>query len=254
MIHDYQHYRYDKHRIQEVIFEAKFSTENFDSTVPGRFYEKVSAEFPAKNDLKTITVSLGTAPPDTPPIAPQAPIMQTWNDKRTECLQLGPGIIAANILNYSYQGWESFKQTIDLLLNSYLQCTQPQSAKRIGLRYINRFVFPEKTIDLSNYFNLKFTLPQIVSNVSAFELNLINNYNHEGYDITTRIKFSSDALRLEEHGVAFILDIDSFVIDKIPVEHDGILHISELCHEYLKAVFEGTLMEKTRILLGGIKL
>lgn len=254
MISDYQRYKYEKHCIQEAIFEAKFSTENFGMAVPGLCYEKVRHEFPETNDLKTITVTLGAAPPDTPPIVQQAPIMQMWNDKRTECLQLGPGIISANILNYSYQGWDSFTHTIDLLLKSYLQSTHPQSTKRVGLRYINRFIFPETNVILSDYFNLNINLPTVVSNINAFDLNVINNYNYEGYEITTKLRFSSDALKPDEQGVASILDIDSFVINKISVDYQEIMKITKLCHEYLKAVFEGTLQDKTRALLGGVKI
>ena len=163
MIPDYQRYRYEKHRIQEAIFEAKFSTENFDSTVPGLFYEKVRHEFPAKNDLKNIIISLGTSPmpPDAPPIIPQSPTMQMWDDKRTKCLQLGAGIISANILNYNYQGWDNFKQIVNLLVTSYFQSTQPQSTKRLGVRYINRFVFPEEKITISDYFNLNISSPKL---------------------------------------------------------------------------------------------
>jgi uncharacterized protein (TIGR04255 family) len=139
-------------------------------------------------------------------------------------------------------------------LNSYLQSTHPQSTKRVGLRYINRFIFPEKNIVLSDYFNLNINLPTVVSNINAFDLNVINNYNYEGYEITAKLRFSSDALKPDEQGVAFILDIDSFVINKIPVEYQDIMKITHLCHEYLKAVFEGTLQDKTRMLLGGVKI
>lgn len=254
MIPDYQLYRYEKHRIQEAIFEAKFSTENFDSTVPGQFYERVRHEFPEKNDLKNIIVSIGTAPPDSAPIIAQAPTIQTWNDKRTKCLQLGAGVISANILDYSYQGWESFKKTIDLLLNSYFQCTQPHSSKRVGVRYINRFVFPEENIMFSEYFNLNVSLPTLLKTINAFDLNLINSIPYEGHNITMKIRFSSDTLRPDEQGVAFILDIDSFVINTIPVDYAGILQIAGLCHDYLKAVFESTLQDKTRMFLGGVKI
>lgn len=230
MIPDYPRYRYEKHCIQEAIFEAKFSIEHFDNTVPGLFYEKVRHEFPEKNDLKTITVTLGSSPSDTPPI--QAPIMQTWNDKRTTCLQLGPGIISANILNYSYQGWENFTYNVDMLLKNYLQSTHPQVTKRVGLRYINRFIFPEKNIVLSDYFNLNINLPDVVRNMNAFDLNIINNYNSKDYEITTKLRFSSDALKPDEQGVALILDIDSFVINNIPVDYQEIMRITNLCHVF----------------------
>ena len=137
----YQRYHYKNAPLQEAIFEAKFSLESFDSTLPGQFFDKIRKKFPRKNDLNVITFAVGTTSSqvkDQPLI--QAPLMQAWNEERTSCLQIRPGIVAAN--DTKYLCWQKFTQSIDLLLSSYFDCAKPLETKKVGFRCINRFLIP----------------------------------------------------------------------------------------------------------------
>lgn len=246
----FQRYKYEKAPVQEAIFEAKFSCEDFDTALPGQFYEKVRSEFPEKNDLKAVMVTIGTASPleDNQPSSLQTPLLQAWNAERSSCLQIGPGIIAANSLKY--QEWESFTPAIKLLLNSYFEYAKPEISKRIGIRYINRFVIPENNVNLSEYFSIGISLPNTLVDSSAFDITLLKSTQFNNYEITTKLRFASDFLKLGENGVVFLLDIDSFVVKNIPTDPKCILQIADFCHDYLENVFESILHDKTRNLLG----
>lgn len=244
-------YQYKKAPLQEAIFEAKFSYENFDSALPGQFYEKVKTSFPDKNDLNVITIVVGTtsSQTDVQPTYPQIPLMQAWNAERSGCLQIGPGIITAN--EKKYQSWEKFTQSIKLLLNSYFDCIRPVIAKKIGIRCINRFLIPTDNVKLSDYFNIGLALPELLSGSSSFDITLTKESSYDTYDLITKIRFTTDPLKLGEAGVAFILDIDSFIVNNIPTDSKGILSIATLCHHHMKDLFESILNDKTRSLLEG---
>ncbi len=248
----YQRYHYKRAPLQEAIFEARFSVESPDVTLPGQFFEKIRKKFPKKNDLNILTFTFGTTPSnikDAPQI--QVPVMQAWNEERTNCLQMGPGIVTANNKNYIH--WEDFTQSVQLLLNSYFECTVPLETKKVGFRCINRFLIPEDNVVLTDYFRIGLTLPDTLLSSRAFEITLVKEVSHDGSDITTRIKFISDTLKPSETGIAFILDIESFVTQNINTNPKDILKTASSCHEYLKEVFESTLQSKLRNLLEGVK-
>ncbi len=242
----YQRYHYKNAPLQEAIFEAKFSLESFDSTLPGQFFDKIRKKFPRKNDLNVITFAVGTTSSqvkDQPLI--QAPLMQAWNEERTSCLQIGPGIVAAN--DTKYLCWQKFTQSIDLLLSSYFDCAKPLETKKVGFRCINRFLIPSESVAITDYFRLGLALPDSLFGSSGFDITLLKEFN----DIFAKIRFASDSLKPNENGVAFILDIDSFITKNIITDPKDILEKTLACHDLLKEIFESILQEKMRVLLDG---
>lgn len=248
----YQRYQYKNAPLQEVIIEAKFSNENYDVALPGRFFEKIRTKFPQKNDLKAITFLIGTSPPpNTEPPLMQAPIMQAWDDTRTSCLQIGPGIIAAN--ETKYLDWETFTDSIKVLLKGYFDCVQPLKTQKIGFRCINRFVIPEENVIISDYFRIGLALPNELQGSEGFGINLLKKILDENLEISIIVRFASDSLKDNESGFAFILDIDSFVTKDVGTNSKIILETASHCHDSLKYVFESILQDKMRVLLGGIR-
>lgn len=246
----YQRFLYKKAPLQEAIFEARFSLENFDVTLPGQIYEKIRKKFPKKNDLNIITVAVGTTPSHIkdPPLI-QAPIMQAWNEERTSCLQIGPGIVAAN--DNKYLDWKGFSESIELLLKSYFDYAKPCETRKVGFRCINRFLIPTNDVTITDYFRFGLALPDTLFGSNGFEVTLLKEFMHDGCDITARIKFASDSLKPNENGVAFLLDIESFTTQNINTNPSDILSKASSCHDLLKIIFESILQDKIRTLLDG---
>lgn len=246
-------YKYTKAPLLEAIFEAKFSHASFDSAIPGQFYEKIRSDYPEKNDLKLITIAIGTIPTQSENIysPPQLPSMQAWNKDKSSCLQIGPGIITAN--DKKYRSWEEFTPAINLLLQSYFECAKPLISKKVGVRCINRFLIPGDNVIISDFFCIGFALPNFLIESSAFDITLVQNFIHENYEINAKIRFATDTPKNEEKGIAFILDIESFVANDIPTEPKLLLEIASVCHLYLKDIFESILQNKMRELLEGVR-
>lgn len=252
MNNTYQRYKYKKPPLQEAIFEAKFSNEKLDITLPGQFFEKVRNEFPQKNNLDVITFTIGTKPAqmkDLPPV--QAPVMQAWNEERTRCLQIGPGIVTAN--DKKYLDWENFTKSIELLLNSYFECAQPLKTKKVGFRCINRFLIPENNIIISDYFRIGLALPNSLQASKGFEVNFLKIINYKEYEVNAKIKFASESLKPHENGVAFILDIECFTLNDTTTNKHNILEKAATCHYCLKEIFESLLQDKIRTIMEGFK-
>ncbi len=247
---NYKRYHYDKAPLQEAIFEAKFFDENYDVTLPGRFFDRVSSKFPEKKEIQNnaIIISSQRITVNKPPNL-QTPVIQAWNENHNRCLQVGPGIIAAN--DTAYLNWEVFSENIQLLLDKYFDCISPSSTQRVGYRCINRFLIPNENIVLSDYFRLNFSLPNELLNPKGLGLNISKEITFNKTNISVIVRFLSDSLRDNETGVALLLDIDSFVTENIDVDRHAILKTATHCHDLEKIIFESLLKDKLRELLGG---
>jgi uncharacterized protein (TIGR04255 family) len=229
-----------------------FSTENYDVALPGRFFEKIQTKFPLKNDIRLFPFPPGAnSIPNNDLSLLQAPRMQAWNESRTSCLQIGPGIIAAN--ETKYLDWETFTESIKMLLKGYFDCVQPLETQKIGFRCINRFVIPEEKVMISDYFRIGLALPNELQGVEGFGVNLFKKILNNNVEISVVIRFASDVLKIDERGMAFILDIDSYILKDLGTDARVILDAATQCHNSLKFVFESILQDKMRILLGGVR-
>lgn len=246
----YTRYQYENAPLKEVIFEAKFFDESYDLTLPGSFFQKVSAQFPNKKIIQHHTFILSNQPsPQEKPPPFQAPEIQAWNEQKNKCLQVGPGIIAAN--DKAYRNWENFSKNIKFLLDSYLECGSPTFLQRIGYRCINRILIPDSNVSVSDYFKLSFGLPNELLSPTELCFSFSKEFTYKEVNIGIIIRFATDPLVDNESGVAFILDIDSFITEDIDIKRDKILLATSICHDVEKIVFESLLKDKLRKLLGG---
>lgn len=252
---NYTRYHYERAPLQEVIFETKFFDESYDITLPGSFFESVSCEFPLKKTIQPNAFIFSNQPiTEEKPPQIQAPVIQTWNNKREKCLQVGPGIIAAN--DRAYKNWEDFSKTIKTLLDKYFDCASPSSLQRVGYRCINRILIPGKEIALADYFRIGFALPNELLDPNGLSFSISKELAFNDIKISVIVRFSTDSLKDCETGTALLLDIDTFVTEIIDVDIDkqAILEAATQCHDVEKIVFESLLKDKLRELLGGKKV
>lgn len=229
--------------IQEVVFEVKFATSSWDQTIPGGFYELVRAGFPEKRDLNQISILIqpaqGGKPPSPPPVV-QKPLMQTWNKSHTQVLQIGPGIAAANCMNYS--NWDAFSPSIDKLLSAFLKVAKPGSVSRVAMRFINKFEFPEGTLTLGDYFQFGISVPESIKQLAAFEISFLSLLSDEtgGYKAKTRV-----ATELSLAKPVVMLDIECFIEGVIDSKLDALLKVAKILHAKSKLVFTSFVTQRT---------
>ncbi len=255
----YKRYQYERSPIQEAVIEVKFLVgDSFDSTIPGRFFDKVQSKFPMKNDLEFITLTIGATGlqgkrgSERPA---QVPKVQTWSPSRDRLLQVGPGLLTANCVKYT--NWEAFLADFVFCLKAYTAVQEFSIPQRIGVRYINRFVFDAPEVTLSDFFRFGLSVPEPLEGASTFE----SVFEKDSFqiplvaDFKLRVRFGTDAKRIGETGLPFILDIDCFTL-----QFDGsepaknMIAIAEAAHEVVEFTFESFLTDKTRKVLGGLPL
>jgi uncharacterized protein (TIGR04255 family) len=243
--------KYKTPAVREAIFEAKFNYDSFDSAVPGQIFERIKENYPDKEDIKHELVFFErdrTNPPTTTPLI-QAPLMRARRKDNSELLQFGPGIALAN--RFKYSTWDEFVPTIETIVKAYIDSAHPQTITRVGMRYVNSFLTPEETI-IPDYFKVDIQLPDNLKNLDGFNLILTNsieaNENQES-TFQARTRFLTDALRPEEKGNRFILDIDCYVsLNRTPdIEH--IISLATQAHYILGDIFENLITDKTRALM-----
>ncbi|WP_131794014.1 TIGR04255 family protein [Fluoribacter gormanii] len=239
--------RYLKPAIQEAIFEARFSIDNYDSTTPGQIYNIIKREYPQKADIypsPVFIIQRGQNP------KAQVPIFQAKSLAETELVQIGAGIVTAN--HIQYVSWDQFSKTIEKILGAYVETTHPELIQRIGVRYINSFYINEESFNLNDYFNLGLVLPGSLRDLQGFELTVLNapNRNYSPFNIQSRTRFFTDSLRTAEVGSRFILDIDCFIENSPELQNKDILKRAEEAHDYLEFIFESIITDKIRQLMG----
>ncbi len=246
---NYQRYKYERAPLQEAIFEVRFINDSFDSAIPGQIYEKVRKEFPQKKDIKQFFFAVGLQEHQFKRSSDiRAPCMQAWNTQQSQCVQVGPGIIAANDL--SYNGWETFLPAIRRIVDSYVEVVSPQEVERVGMRFINRILIPEDKVSISNFFQIGISVPPIINNSHSFDITLNSRINGK-FDVLTKVRFTSDSLKKGESGVAFVLDLDASVSSLISADSTEIIEVARSAHNRIGAIFEGLLLPPTREILGG---
>ncbi|MFJ1269633.1 TIGR04255 family protein [Legionella lytica] len=237
--------KYNKPQIQEAIFEAKFDYENFDVAMPGQIFELIKNEYPTKLDYKHFSIAFSENS-NLPPLI-QAPLIRASNKDNSEVLQFGPGITVANDLKY--ESWKSFEPKISKILAAYIDIAKPINVNRIGTRYINNIHIPIDNINVSDYFNLDIQIPSQLSNMIGLELVFINEATRNNNTFTIRTKFSTEAIKPNENGARFILDLDCYIEKQFDCDRDYLISLAKDSHDILEDFFEAIINNNTRQIL-----
>lgn len=131
----------------EAICEFRFDTsEQWDWTVPGRLYDRISDEFPHREQVQGIGFSLQIGEG----VGQALPALQGGLDKvlmsredGSALVQVGPHLLAINH-RLPYPTWKGFIELIERMLKEYLDIV-PSSFQRVGLRYINQIPVPQES-------------------------------------------------------------------------------------------------------------
>ncbi|WP_115712811.1 TIGR04255 family protein [Legionella sainthelensi] len=236
--------RYKKNFIQEAIFEAKFGGYNFDNTSTGLIYNSVRENYPEKEDIK-LPEFLETSGANLEFI----PRSRFKKSDLSELIQIAPGQVATNNLKYS--NWDNFSLGIHNALKSYISIAEPKLCKRIGTRFINRFVIHDKEVNISDYFNLSVTAPiEMIKNINSFDLTLLSNFKLGESNFRVITKLCTDSARHNEEGYFIILDIDCYCEETIIPSINKMVSVANTCHEQLEKIFEAIITDNIRSMMG----
>lgn len=148
--------QYKNAPIQEALCEFHFVPgPEWDVTVVGKLHDRVKEIYDGKaKQQDVVTANLTVAKDGGPPA-----FAMNRNYGKTQfpsldgrrLLAVGPDLLSVHGFA-PYEGWEALKPRIASALEHYAEVAQPEGVRRIGVRYVNRVVIPEETVDLAAYF------------------------------------------------------------------------------------------------------
>lgn len=234
--------KYQNSPIVEAVCGINFNRNvPWDITIPGVFSEKIKDTFPKKDQIKDYQASIEIGPDGGQQRLFSNDRMRFLTDDETSLIQISTHYLSISKLK-PYSSWEEFLHIIDQQLLIYREVAQPSGIERIGLRYINEFVFSERTLELEDYFDF---YPYVSKN-------LPQNYN----SFVTGVEFAYDdetnilRLQMTNKGPNIILDLDYFLGKPGEVNFDNVHQWLELAHKRVQSVFEGSLKDRERDILG----
>lgn len=146
----------------EAVCEFRFDpSDEWDWTVPGRLYDLIREEFPAREQVQGVgfSLQLGEGPnPVVPSVHGGVDRVMMSRGDGSAVVQIGPNQLVVNH-RLPYPGWGGFYSLIERILEMYLGLV-PSSTQRVGLRYINQIPRPsEETIDIGSLITLDPPIP-----------------------------------------------------------------------------------------------
>lgn len=169
--------------------------------------------------------------------------MQFLRDDEKAFVQVGPDLLAVNHLA-PYPTWEGFVPLVQDAFSAYCAVAQPRGLRRIGLRYINRIVFPGNPVELADYLNFRpFIGPGLPQMIGGFILGVQSPY-HDGRDML-RLQLTTDEPDATE-SLAVFLDMDYFLARAEAVSLSAALDWAEMAHGRVQEVFEACLTDRLR--------
>lgn len=149
----------------------------------------------------------------------------------------------------AYQSWEDLRDHAEIHWLKYLETARPVRAQRLGVRYINRYVF-DRSVEIGDYLRMHITVPAYLpQTVEAYFLRA--QIPIKGLNCSVNI---SSALQPANDGhTALILDIDAWQgvdIDlKGPNRHTEITSRLEDLRLAKNYAFESCITDATRGLI-----
>jgi len=241
--------RYRKPPVIEALCEIYFAGSSWDDTVPGAFYERVKGDFPQKRP-RTIQEAQITLGPEQAAagVRQLPPWMQFVSEEKKRMFQLAQDLLVVNQLA-PYPHFEEWEPDVYRALHIYGELAQPRNVARLGLRYINRVLIPEKQVRMEDYFTIYPNLPQRLGDIHGSFLVRVE-VPQLAKDHTVIITFGT-ALPpppLRDLTQAFMLDLYDILVTNAPVDEDAIKREVRCAHDNIVVAFEDSITNKLRAL------
>jgi uncharacterized protein (TIGR04255 family) len=236
---------YKKPPVAQAVCEFKFLSDNpWDWTIPGLIYQNIQNRFPGKQQEKGFEIQITAQPQKVERTTVPSTLtkMQFLNESKSEMVQVGPDLLAVNILS-NYPGWDSFRGLIQEQLKIYREVARPVSFQRIGLRYMNHIQFPVPNIETTDYFNYYPKLPDSIAQTHGpFTMQVLHAYNDDRDALALRMAINVPlAPRL-----VIILDLDYHLITPKGVKLDEAEAWIDQAHDKVETMFEACITDKAR--------
>ncbi len=236
--------KYAEPPVIEAVCEFKLPADSeWDLTIPGLIYERVSAEFPHKEQHLVQEVNMKQSSEGTQHQIHTSERAVFLSDDRKAFLQMGPHLLAVNCLK-PYPSWVGFKPRIENAFRALTNTVRFETLQRIGLRYINRIEIPSQSLDLDEYFEFRpFLGENLPQDMANFIVGCMLPFNERRDCCKVQL---TNVVPEEPGDTAFLLDLDYFLVRPQAIPVNGALEWVEQAHEQVETLFEGCISARLR--------
>ena len=243
---------YKSSPIVEALVEVHFSQTKTDFTVWADFNNKLKKSYPIVEELFIPKTELRIAQDRKigEGRISQEKLLRFYKKDRTQLVQANKDFVSVNKLK-PYSGYEKFIADAETVLKNYIGVTSPKLINQIGMRYINRIIIPETSVELSDYFRYIPQIPdEVTEGISNVLLEIQFAPRNSQHQVMTSLR--SDVSSIEGTTV-FFLDIYDILPVNNEVNISVILNSLNEAHKNIERVFEGFITDKARKLFGVVK-
>lgn len=237
--------KYQNPPLIEALCEIQFSADTpWDLVSPGLIYEQVRDQFPQRRPGRSIAVNMSQAAQGFGQEVHITDRVQFVRADERAMIQVGPQLLVVNHLK-PYSSWEGFRPLIDTALQAYTNGIQPTHIHRIGLRYINKMVFPGTRVVLEDYFEI---YPKLGSGFPE---------DHGPFMVGLQFPCAEgrDALMLSlqtaiperEEEVVMTLDLNYFLVTPDSVQIADVMGWVDNAHVQIEHMFEASITDTLRM-------
>lgn len=238
--------KYQKPPIAQVVCEFLFrGASDWDWTIPGLVYQEIKSEFPEKRQEQTFEIKFEPVEGKVERNIGSPSKMLFLRGDGSAMVQVGPDLLAINVLA-AYPGWESFASLIKKQFSIYTTIAKPIGFRRIGLRYINKILFPTKFIETTEFFYYYPHLPETVEQKHGpFAMRVIHDYETERDLLTVNMgTMKSD----DSEKLTIGLDLDYHLARPDDIKLVDGLEWVDVAHDRIGAMFEACITDAARTL------
>lgn len=240
--------RYANPPIAEAVCEFRLSANTeWDLTVPGLIYERMSRDLPKRQEQLFQEVA---STREEEGLRQQIQISQHvrfLSDDGRRFVTVGGRLLAVHRLR-PYPTWARFRPDIESAFSALRDAVDVAGLQRIGLRYLNQIEIPGARVNLDEFFEFRpFLGERLPQRMTRFTLGCSLPYFHERDVCKVQL---SDTKANEPAASAFLLDPDYFLNEPQSVAPDDALDWIETAHDNLEELFEGCISDPLRELFG----
>ncbi len=245
--------RYKNPPIEEALCEFRFEPgRDWDLTVPGKLQAELGNEYTGKPQQgKVVEVELDTQKGGSPNLRYREGFSKvqlvTKDGKRM--VGVGQDVLSIHMLrpyqdpsNPKASGWDEFKPKIVTALKAYESVSEPVGVRRIGIRYINKIVVPEKNVKVEEY--LKCALP-VVNGLPDRLSNFMSRVDY-AYKDGVHLVLSQGLAGAQTDHIGFLLDLDVIWETTEPITLDEALEKTHGLRIRERDAFESVITDKAR--------
>ncbi len=245
--------RYKNPPIEEALVEFRFEpSQEWDLTMPGRLHGELREAYPGKpRQQNVVQASLVAQQGQAPNFAVREGLgkVQLVTDDASRLVAIGPDVLSVHMLR-PYQrdeegsGWDEFRPRMIEALSAYWDVAEPSGVQRIGLRYINKVVIPESSVEVARFLK---AAPPSVEGLPEQLGGFVGRVEYV-YPDDVRLVVSHATVEAPEGQVAFLMDIDLIWQSDEAVDKDAALAIADDLRARERDVFEALITDDARSL------